>query len=664
MIEKVKSFMLDYIRTRIRKLNGPLFSRLAALFVLFPASGFAAAANLNVLNFGAKGDAVQFWVGTTSNSVVVTTTNQLSSADIGKTMELFRVGTQTTGINFSGVQGTNNQDMIAVITNVVGGTNVFLSLPCQVTTNAFATYGTDNTPAFSNAIAACSGYTDATINIPDGKYLFMPTFHNSDGYAYASVIIRRGGLHLVGQSQTNTILLSRGAWMIKNTQNGTPWDGSAFRGFLFQICAPITNDYPLSIENLTMDGGVLQGNTPCHGISVNPVDGNGWDQQHSAYLTIDKGNGNCSGTVTHQILTNVTLAHWRGEIVKSIDMNTNGNIAIYNCSFLDGNATALNIYPTLDCRYCLFSNLFQVAEIYQLYYRSPAYFMNNFVTNITGNGWAWNGGVWSAPSFTMQSNTFYFNGYGQNAIQTLPAANIYILNNQIHCAAYMSVFVIGAMGSQGTVENSNIVISGNSVYADAANFTYPGIQGILSKFVTCGGPGITGVAGLTVFGNTVTASTVNSVVQQGSNATAVRFSNNAIIDSTASFDVSSGNPMVLIETNNTYTPFNLSGTLGSNNLVSYGSGPLKVSKSIRTGMVFVLQDSNSNQIPAGAWMKFDNRGNTQGSNYTVYLSQSMGNSVTVTSGQVLSLYWNNGGWTTTNPQTLLPPTNLRILPAP
>jgi hypothetical protein len=47
---------------------------------------------LSVTDYGAVGDAVQFYVNTVSNSAVVTTTNQLSSADIGKSIEVFGVG--------------------------------------------------------------------------------------------------------------------------------------------------------------------------------------------------------------------------------------------------------------------------------------------------------------------------------------------------------------------------------------------------------------------------------------------------------------------------------------------------------------------------------------------------------------------------------------------
>ena len=60
--------------------------------------------------------------------------------------------------------------------------------------------------------------------------------------------------------------------------------GYVWRGFLFDFRAPITNDFPVSFENLTMDGGVQQGNTSIHGIIANTVDGLGWDQTHDAIV--------------------------------------------------------------------------------------------------------------------------------------------------------------------------------------------------------------------------------------------------------------------------------------------------------------------------------------------------------------------------------------------
>src|ERR1039458_5616864 len=67
---------------------------------------------LSVTDFGAQGDAAQILVSTVSNSSVITvqSTNQLSSADVGKLILLFGAGPAT--------GPTNNQDLIATITQV------------------------------------------------------------------------------------------------------------------------------------------------------------------------------------------------------------------------------------------------------------------------------------------------------------------------------------------------------------------------------------------------------------------------------------------------------------------------------------------------------------------------------------------------------------------
>ncbi|MGD0253245.1 MAG: hypothetical protein ABSC01_11170, partial [Verrucomicrobiota bacterium] len=96
----------DYRRWTLRKLNkdgthgakeemfyGRVMScssiHLGNMRVLFPlvagcllliAGPSQAQITLNVTNFGARGDAVQFFVNTTSNSVVITTTSQIPNS--------------------------------------------------------------------------------------------------------------------------------------------------------------------------------------------------------------------------------------------------------------------------------------------------------------------------------------------------------------------------------------------------------------------------------------------------------------------------------------------------------------------------------------------------------------------------------------------------------
>jgi hypothetical protein len=641
------------------------------ILVVFQLDGLAQAI-FNVKDFGAKGDAVQFYVNTVSNLTVVTTTNQFSTADVGKYIEVFGVGKPTYGKNSYGVTTNDNQDLIALVTNVVAGTNLYLQvvqlsgsttnyLP-QVTGTAWATMGTDNTPIINEVIQQeAAGYSNVTIYIPNGTYLCLSKIQPSvKGYGCFAIPLYRGGLHILGQSQSGTVLLSRGAWQ--------SWGDGAYpvRGFLFEVVAPVTNDFPLIIDNMTLDGGVQHGNLPVHGIRCNQVDGLGWDEQHSAYLTCDTRN--TSGTATHQVLTNLTILHWRGEIIKSIDLNKNGNIDIQNCFMGDGCATALNIYPSWNVRNNTFSNLFQLFEFYQAYATNTGYFCNNFVTNITGNGLAFNGGYWGAPAFVMASNVFYFKGTASaNGIQTLPGDNISIINNEIHCVPYMTAFVIGGAGSQGTQCNSNILISCNSVYCD----------GLLSTFATFGGPGVTAVYGLTICSNTLTATNVNYLLYGSSYSKDVQVFGNDFGSAPGVIQIytNGGGVFPLIETNNNqfvlarHSNYNV-----ATNIVSYGSGPIySTAGGVATSNLFVLNDSESNQIPAGATWTLDNRTNSwvgwhsepNAGDVYVQPSQADGTErMLVPYGSKLTFHWTGSSWTTnavSSSSRPSPPTGLGIL---
>lgn len=624
---------------------------LLALLITGASVKATAQTSLNVTNFGARGDAVQFYVNTVSNSVVVTTTNALSANDIGKTIEVFTVGDQTYGRDSYGVTNYGNQDLIASITNVVNGTNLYLSrIPQATRLNAWGTYGTDNTRAFSNTIAAAAGFATATITIPNGTYLLMPTWQTAGGYQFGSILIYRGGLRFVGESQVNTVLLSRGAWQLFTN----PATGNAFcaRGYLIQIVAPITNDLPLTFENMTWDGGVKQGDTDVHHFPANKIDGGGWDEKHGAYLTYDRGNN--TGTATRQVLSNLTVIHWRGEMIKSIDGNRNGNIAIKNCLFADGNATALNVYPSWDVRNNIFSNLFQIAELYQQYYTNTSYFCNNFATNIFGNGFAINGGVWAAKPFVMQSNTFHLNGLGNHGILTLPAANISFLDNTFYCADYMQVFSVGAQGAQGSQCNSNILISGNRIYA----------QSKLTRVFGMGGSGINAVIGLTVCSNYVSApAQIFDVTTVGGESFDLRFYNNTIESGLTELQTgipgSTNAPFLLVESNNSYQAWPTSITTVQTNTISYSTGPKHRMDNVVSGNVFVLNDSEANQIPAGAYLQLDNSANRAGGGIRVYPSQSLGTSVLIPTGKVATFLWTNSAWRVAS--TIPSPRNLRVL---
>ena len=262
---------------RLGSFERPLFL-LVAGWLAFMATSSQAQTTLNVTNFGARGDAVQFSVNTTSNSVVVTTTNQLSSADIGKVIELFGAGRW-------GVSNLYHQDLLATITNVVNATNLYISRVAGARTNGCqGVYGHNNATNFQACINAAPSNT--VINIPAGTYLiigqsnFVSTFSPTLFITYPSITISKGGLTLQGKNQTNTILLGCGAWQNKGSY--------AYRGFMFACQGPVTNNGPLIFDSLTLDGGVQQGLTSYHYWPARTTDGDGWDVTHDA--VIDMGS--------------------------------------------------------------------------------------------------------------------------------------------------------------------------------------------------------------------------------------------------------------------------------------------------------------------------------------------------------------------------------------
>ncbi len=567
---------------------------------------------LNVTNYGAIGDAVQFFVNTSSNAFVFTTTNQIPNSAIGEAIEVFGAGVPTTSVN--------NQDMVATITNIVNGTNIYVSQYCgKSLTNAFATYGHNNDANFQAVIAAVGADTNDTIYIPAGTYLFLPASH-SGIYGYSCIVLRRGGINFVGAGTNSTILLSQGAWGLIG--------GALWRGFLVQVASPITNNFPVSFSYLTMDGGVLQGNTSNHGFPASIIDGTGWDITHDAFLK----SGIVGISLYYEYFTNVLVQHWRGEEFKSVDGSTNGQTGIYNCTFTDGNATALNVYPAWNVRSNLFANLFQIAEYYQAYSIYPGYFENNICTNITGNGFAINGGKGSNPSFNIIGNTFRFsNG---NGIETTPGDNILIESN-LFIAGGGNAIVLGVPGYQGTFDNSNIVITAN---------TFSNVSGVL-EIVGFPPNDITHVR---VYNNSIielSGGKPYALINNGYATDFQYYSNSFSVSTNTSMILSQGSsvPFVLINTNNLYyyrlddlPNYSYTGT----NYISYATGPNYVFDGFATaGLTFALVDTNASEIPTGAQIQIFNNNNNVAS-VRVYLSSSLyGSSVIIPRGQTDLFYW-------------------------
>jgi hypothetical protein len=608
-----------------------------------------------VADYGAVGDAVQLYVNCTSNSVVVTTTNTLSwPASSNKTVELFGVGTFTTP--------TNNQDLIAIITNVVNGTNAYISgdIP-QVTSNGvYCIYGTQNAPAFQAAVNAASG-TNTIINIPAGTYLLIPPQQytnfiydpDSNNHQYirdnCGIQIYKGGLHFVGAGMTNTILMADGAF--KN-QGYT-----CMRGNVFTAWGPITNDYPLVWDSLTFDGGLQTGLIGSQGIQpANWQNGVGWDGWSAAGL-----DGGSEPLNTFKEFVNCKFQHFRGEMIKGITGSAqNETILVTNCVFLDGNATAFNYNFAHTITSCTFSNMYQVEEFYLAYpTNAGSYFINNYTTNITHNLVSLNGGTLTNQPYVISNNLLYCNMNG-NAIATGPASSVLIASNQFievtNPQAYTIAICIGQNGAQpGSPDafNTNIVIAGNTFTNEFLLYVYE-----------AGGTSSTDqgrAANVQVFGNNFGsyADSLSIFSEDGWSTNVHCFSNSVGIGTGSpnfpngfyrgSFGSGAhGSQYALVDTNNLYY-HQISGS--GTNSISYATGSRYEvpSPNFTAGMTYALSDTDSNQIPAGAQILILNDTGVYGwtpGNIPVFLNSACtGRQVIITNGTAATFSWSGSQWT-------------------
>ncbi len=390
------------------------FAFVLLLAPCFCAQGFVSQNTLNVTNFGAVGDAQQVWVSTTGGSPVVSFTNTLTTADIGKTVELFGVGQFSKGNNVNGVYVTNAQDLIAVITNVDDNNNAYLSgdIPTLSSNRVYCIYGTNNVNAFAACVAACPGI--ATVYVPHGTtspwgttnaYLMIPYFEYTNfTYSYypfgrdaAGILLHRGGLTFLGDGEGQSILMAQGAY--KN-QGFT-----CMRGGVFAVIGPITNDYPLIWTNLTFDGGLAVGQDGYQGVQpADWVDGHGWDG--TSYAGLDEGTEPLN---TFKEFVDCEFRHFRGEMIKGITGSAcNETILVTNCVFSDGNATAFNYNFAHTIVDCTFSNMYQIEEFYLKYpTNAGSYFVNNYATNVSHNLISLNGGTLTNEPYMISNNVFY-----------------------------------------------------------------------------------------------------------------------------------------------------------------------------------------------------------------------------------------------------------------
>ena len=612
---------------------------------------------LNVKDFGARGDAIQFSVNTVSNSTIVsvTGTNRFSAADVGKVIEVFRAGLW---VRYHGAIVVTQQDTLSMITKVSDGTNLSLGFPCGWTKNAVCVVGTNNAPAFQSAIKAASKLiarhkaTNVTINIPAGTYLLASPQILNPNYIMSSIsdthpalTVSSGGITFLGDCASNTILLGCGAGMEHVVQGDMSWISPKYAPCVpmrdtLVIChgAVANNQYPLVFENLTMDGGVMNG-IQDYNYWI-PIQGNGagWDTTHHAVADYDPSGSGQMNLI--KVFTNCVFQHWRGEILicwtASVPRAFND---IANCTFYDGNATADNMYYGQHVHGCTFNGLGKVVEYYQGNSDTPSLFENNFWTNIVPNNhYAFTivGATKNATPahYTIQNNIFHDEA-GINAIQFSPAANVSVVSNSFIGGPGGIVFTsAGVQPSNGNAipVMTNFVIAcnsfncGNPLSMDG----YPVAWASISNNV---GLSVTVAAG---FKDHITlAKNTGGLLYGGQTATQP--------------GIQEGHYM-LDETNNTWSMLNEPQDAGSysvTNFINYGNGIIHMLRA--SGSVFFLDDTKPELVPTNEGpIELQVYAQTwSGANVTNFYTSAVspGAPLTITNGAPpVTFYWSGSRW--------------------
>lgn len=598
-----------------------------------PVSSSAAASTLCVTNFGARGDAFETLGGTVKGSPVVhlLSTNQFSSADVGKLLLLFGAGPASTP--------TNQQDLVAKVVSVKRRTEVTISAPAGITaSNVRVTCGTQNASAFQRCINSCSD-SNTVVQIPEGRYLLVPPVMLETNFvmigasdAHPSVILQTGGIHFLGVDPSSSVLVGCGAWMLKG--------GWVHRGWMFECLAPVTNNYPLIFENLTFDGGVQQGREAVY--TSGPAltnNGEGWDITHDAVVDA----GGLPPLHAFKQFINCTFTHWRGEMVKSVASQMDGYIEVTNCAFLDGEASGFNFNFTHLITGCTFSNLDMAIEFYAGYMTSNSTFAGSAITNVR-NAIVLVGALTNhaMPSYTITGNTM---APSQTGVLLGPARNITISSNQ---------FIGGNIGIatdnyayQGSGENSNVVIALNS------------FQNVGTPFVA-GGGGEDSIVDVIVISNQ--AWDCGRFAEGGGWSSNVAFLGNysapGMPNHGSLFSQQLGGQWFLDDLSNDFPWFQVYDNPPVTDPITYANGMRQRLYPALSNSVFVIQNPDPAQIPPGAMLIIKNAGQCS------CLLSNAGSGVVpapVPMGNTVYDFWQIGAWQLgTNMPAIPPPQNLHV----
>jgi hypothetical protein len=637
---------------------------LAALITMLSFLQTSAQTALNVTNFGASGNAVSFLASTVSNSPVVTVagTNIFSLADVGKVIEVFRAGPW---VYYNGAPVVTNQDIICLITNIVNQTNLYLSIPAGWTRNSvYCIVGLNNAPAFQAAInsaeatIASQSETNVTIQVPPGAYLLISSNALNPNYVMSSisdtqpaVTVSSGGITICGASPTNTILMACGAGMEHLVNSSLAWISPTYapyvpmRETMFFCSGPIAfSQYPFVLQNLTIDGGLTNGLQIYNYWMPIQGDGDGWDTTHHALADSDPDP---THPQMHQmkLFTNCVFQHWRGEMLicwtGAGGTNTFNDVA--NCTFRDGNASAINLYYGQHIHGCIFNSLVKVEEYYQANATLPTIFENNYWTNIASNPFSIVGSTTNAspPSITFSNNTMCgVANVGQ--ISFSPAENVFVINNAFHGPSTgINFSAAGLQPNDGSASViSNIVIVGN-----AFNDTFLPI-------CTDGYP----ATDVFVTNNTsLMPSQTLAILGGGWKYNFIFQANAAAVPVNASGVAAGGWPYD--NPNNQFGPVTINDWTGGSNLVSYSHGGRYLVQHVMTNTIFYLDDSMPSLMPTNAILYVTNEWSQ---NAHICLScVASATQTQVAPNSLVNFQWVNGAWQLLS--QVAPPTGLHVV---
>ena len=325
-----------------------------------------------------------------------------------------------------------------------------------------------------------------------------------------------------------------------------------------------------------------------------------------------------------------------------------------NCQFLDGNATADNMYYGQKLNNCVFNGVGKVMEYYQGNgYTNSSLMENCLITNISEVAGPGNVHVDCAitgamtnrtmPTFTFFNNRFYDN-VGMEFFSLNAAENVSFISNSFSGSGPgINLTGIGQQPTDGTQVwyMTNILVVGNSfncpsplsigysevedmVCSNNVGFTLTASIGYATNNILSGNSGISPNNSIYYDLGTGPGSPPHGVIESGQYFIDLTNNNWAIPTS----DTIDGGD---------YYP--------TDSVISYGNGPVHLLRS--TGAIFYLDDLHPGMNPAGATLQVY-AATWHGGNVTnFYLSGRLpGHPMTITNdAPPVTFYWAGSGWT-------------------